>query len=189
MPDMLVPQSLKRPLTVAEAGRLAELEARIESAGGVAQWITVGLAIDEIRRDKLYRASGTFEQYVRQRWGISRVHAFRLGRAAKVGLLMDRQNGSSPSERSLRSRLTGLAADKLALMTADERKAYIERREAQAIRSEEAERERHDLAQRRARGLRRLKQARTDLAALEDHPAWQAVIDLLDQALELARSI
>lgn len=38
----------------------------------------------KIRDSKLYRVYGTFEQYCRERWNITRIHAFRLIEASEV---------------------------------------------------------------------------------------------------------
>jgi hypothetical protein len=47
--------------------------------------VEVGNALREIRDSRLYRAThGTFEAYCRERWGISRPHAYRLISSAEV---------------------------------------------------------------------------------------------------------
>jgi hypothetical protein len=57
-----------------EQARLAELEHVIESGLG-----TIGKALAEIQRDRLYRATHSgFEQYVRERWNHSVSWAYRL---------------------------------------------------------------------------------------------------------------
>jgi phage N-6-adenine-methyltransferase len=66
-----------------EAGRLLSLERVIE--GGLQTFVDVGLALMEIREARLYRATHkTFEDYCRDRWEWSRVHADRLIKAAEV---------------------------------------------------------------------------------------------------------
>lgn len=70
-------------LTTLETERLATLEAVIDH--GLQTFIEVGNALLEIRNSRLYRAGyGTFEDYCRQRWGMSKVHAYRLIDAAQV---------------------------------------------------------------------------------------------------------
>lgn len=72
-------------LSAHEAERLAHCEAIIER--GLRTYVTVGLAILEIQRDRLYRHKyGTFEEYVSKRWDVTREHAYRLIRAAGASL-------------------------------------------------------------------------------------------------------
>lgn len=70
-------------LSLKEKHALDQLEARIET--GLAKFMEVGPALAEICQGKLYRSSyGTFQEYCRERWGISRQHAHRLIEAACV---------------------------------------------------------------------------------------------------------
>lgn len=70
-------------LTVAEHARLAELEAVVET--NLEGFVKVGDALIEIRDAGLYREShGTFEQYLADRWKISRSRGYRLMAAARV---------------------------------------------------------------------------------------------------------
>jgi hypothetical protein len=70
-------------LARAERARLAELEAVVARA--LATFIEVGLALDEIRDRRLYRATrGTFAAYCAERWGFSRLRGYRLIRAAEL---------------------------------------------------------------------------------------------------------
>ena len=70
-------------LTVPEADRKAQLEATIER--GMQTFVEVGLALMEIRDDRLYRAEfGTFEEYCRERWGWSSRHTNRMIASAEV---------------------------------------------------------------------------------------------------------
>ena len=70
-------------LTIPESTRLIECEALIER--GLKTFVDVGQALLEIRDSKLYRAEfGTFEEYCRERWDISRIHAFRMIEASNV---------------------------------------------------------------------------------------------------------
>lgn len=53
--------------------------------GGLQTFVEVGSALMEIRNSRLYRAShATFEDYCRQRWGMSRIHAHRMIEAETV---------------------------------------------------------------------------------------------------------
>jgi ParB family chromosome partitioning protein len=63
---------------------LLELETRIER--GLQTFVEVGEALLEIRNRRLYRYQGhaTFEDYCRQRWGLSARHARRLMESAEV---------------------------------------------------------------------------------------------------------
>lgn len=70
-------------VTVGEAERLAALEQVIEH--GLQTFVDVGNALLEIRDSRLYRTThGTFEDYCRERWGFTRMHAGRLIAAAEV---------------------------------------------------------------------------------------------------------
>lgn len=64
-------------LDAAEAAQLTRFEERIQE--GLASFIEVGEALSAIRERRLYRAThGTFEEYCRVKWGMSRVQAHRL---------------------------------------------------------------------------------------------------------------
>lgn len=68
-----------------ETQRLEHCEAVIRR--GLNTYVTVGLAIMEIREQRLYRATHqSFEAYARDRLECSREHAYRLIRAAAVAL-------------------------------------------------------------------------------------------------------
>lgn len=70
-------------VTDAERGRLAECEAVIER--GLKTFVDVGNALLEIRDSRLYRAEfGTFEDYCRQRWNLSKPYATQMIQAAEV---------------------------------------------------------------------------------------------------------
>jgi hypothetical protein len=71
------------PLTTSEQEELAVHEAAI--AAGHDVFLHVGAALMAIRDRRLYRAMhGTFEHYVRDRWGYSRPRAYQLIDAATV---------------------------------------------------------------------------------------------------------
>jgi hypothetical protein len=60
-------------LDTTQSAQLASLENRIEQ--GLASFIEVGEALSAIRESKLYRAThGTFEEYCREKWSMSRFY-------------------------------------------------------------------------------------------------------------------
>jgi len=62
---------------------LLELETIIEN--GLKTFVDVGLALMKIKEKKLYRQEyGTFEEYCKSRWSISRSYGWRLIESAKV---------------------------------------------------------------------------------------------------------
>lgn len=87
-------------LTVPEKSTLHELEGVIES--GLKTFVDVGLALVKIRDARLYRAGfKTFEEYCKERWGMSRIHAFRMIQAAGIAEMLP--TGNKPeSERQAR---------------------------------------------------------------------------------------
>ena len=68
------------PLTAGDP--LAECEAVIER--GLATFVEVGQALLRIRDERLYRDHGTFEDYCRERWNLTRPRAYQLIDAAQV---------------------------------------------------------------------------------------------------------
>ncbi len=90
-------------LTAVEATDLHDLEETIEK--GLAGFVEVGRALERIRDKKLYREKfGTFEGYLKERWGLSRAHAYRqIEAAAVVGTLSPTGDTPAPvSERVAR---------------------------------------------------------------------------------------
>lgn len=72
-----------RALFTLERRRLLVLEQRIRD--GLDSFLDVGIALAEVQRDRLYRAShATFGDYCRERWGFNRRHGYRLIAAAEV---------------------------------------------------------------------------------------------------------
>lgn len=70
-------------LTTSEATDLRSHEQVIER--GLGTFVEVGNALLAIRDGRLYREThGTFEDYCRERWGMSKTHANRLIEAAEV---------------------------------------------------------------------------------------------------------
>lgn len=74
-------------LSVPEGSRLAELEAVVEA--GLQTFVEVGLALGEIRDRRLYQAThDTFENYLDDRWSMSRSRGYRLIDGARVAELV-----------------------------------------------------------------------------------------------------
>jgi len=70
-------------LTTIETNRLSTCEAVIER--GLKTFYEVGAALAEIRDARLYRQShGTFEDYCRERWGMTRRRANQLIEATSI---------------------------------------------------------------------------------------------------------
>jgi len=112
-------------------GRLVELETTIER--GLKTFVDVGSALLEIRDSKLYRKEhSTFEDYCRDRWNISRVHAHRLIEAAEVTINLLPIGNILPATESQARPLTSLEPEqqreawKLAVETAPEGKVTAE---------------------------------------------------------------
>lgn len=95
----------------AEHVRLMELETEIEN--GLRTFVDVGNALLEIRDGRLYRQTfGTFEDYCRERWGFTRMHASRLiGAAEVVANVTDRLQIAPPSNIEQTRPLTALEPD------------------------------------------------------------------------------
>jgi hypothetical protein len=82
-------------LSLAEQQQLDQQEARI--AHGLAKFYEVGAALLAIRDGRLYRATHPhFRAYCRDRWGISRPHAYRLMAAAEVVAQLSPLGGATP---------------------------------------------------------------------------------------------
>jgi hypothetical protein len=86
-------------LTGVEATVLDDLEQTIEK--GLATFVEVGRALEAIRDRRLYREThSTFESYCKERWGISRGHAYRqIDGAQVVSVLQDSGTGPKMSTR------------------------------------------------------------------------------------------
>lgn len=85
------------PLTADEAARLRVQERAIERGAD-----EVARALGVIRDERLYRASyATFEDYCRERWGMTRQHANRQIVAAEVAAVLEPM-GSKVPERQAR---------------------------------------------------------------------------------------
>lgn len=88
-------------LSTIEADELARHEAVIKR--GLTSFLEVGNALLAIRDGRLYRAEfGTFEDYCRERWGISRSRAYRLIDASEVAEDLSPMGDKPDSERQVR---------------------------------------------------------------------------------------
>jgi hypothetical protein len=75
-------------LTPAEEAQLATFEERIHQ--GLASFIEVGEALSAIREHRLYREThSTFEDYCREKWGMSRSNAFKIMSEAAAAQSVD----------------------------------------------------------------------------------------------------
>ncbi len=90
-----------KQLTAAETTALGDLERAIEK--GLATFIEVGSALAAIKDRGLYREThSTFEDYCRERWGMSRSRAYQLMDAAEVAGTLSTMVDTPPSERVAR---------------------------------------------------------------------------------------
>jgi phage N-6-adenine-methyltransferase len=96
--------------------RLGELEGVIER--GLATFVDVGAALLEIRDSRLYREShATFEDYCRERWGLSSRHVNRTIIAAELTETV-RPIGPAPASESVARELAPLRDDSPAMREA-----------------------------------------------------------------------
>ena len=96
--------------------RLADLEADIET--GIRGYERAGQALREIRDERLYLEAGysSFDTYCRDRWGFSRIHAYRQIDAAAVAGLLPTGNTAPPvTERQARELAPLIRADPAAV--------------------------------------------------------------------------
>lgn len=90
---------------VTQKAELAELEKTIER--GLSNFVEVGNALLEVRKQKLYKhvlGFKTFEAYCEERWNLTRRHAYRMIDAAETSQILwpTGHNSETPSERQLR---------------------------------------------------------------------------------------
>jgi len=106
----------EQPLSTAEAEQLRDCEAIIQTR--LRAFFEVGQALMGINRNRLYRAEfRSFEEYCRTRWEISRIHAFRLLKAAEVHqLLLPIGNIPLPENEAQIRPLTALPPNKAKLI-------------------------------------------------------------------------
>lgn len=96
--------------------RLADLEADIEA--GLRGYERAGQALRQIRDERLYLETGysSFDAYCRDRWGFSRIHAYRQIDAAAVAGLLPMGNTAPPvTERQARELAPLVRADPAAV--------------------------------------------------------------------------
>jgi hypothetical protein len=83
-------------LTAEEANRLKKLERQIFR--GSRLLIGIGKGLAEINRDKLYRGThATFEEYVGEKFGFTRGHAYNLINAAEADVNIRSIGGTAPT--------------------------------------------------------------------------------------------
>jgi hypothetical protein len=83
------------PLSAREKIRLAQLERVIER--GITEFISVGLALAEVRSARLYREKyGTFESYCRERFALARSSVDGLIRSTETALLLASNGAQIP---------------------------------------------------------------------------------------------
>jgi phage N-6-adenine-methyltransferase len=88
-------------LSADERRRLDSLELVIEH--GLARFVEVGRALQEIRERRLYKAThGSFEAYCKERWGFRRAHAHRLIQSVRVVQALSPTGDTPASERQAR---------------------------------------------------------------------------------------
>lgn len=97
--------------------RLDELEGVIER--GLATFVEVGQALLEIRDERHYREThGTFEDYCRERWNLSRKRAYDLTAAAEVTTALSPIGDTLPANESVARELAPLRSEPVALREA-----------------------------------------------------------------------
>lgn len=94
--------------TAIAVARLGELEATIEK--GLTTFVDVGLALLEIRNERLYKESHSdFDSYCRERWGWDRTYAHRHIEAARVASMLP--IGNSPANEAQARELSRIAKE------------------------------------------------------------------------------
>lgn len=98
------------PTTIQESQRLIELERVIKT--GIDTFIQVGGALFEIKESRLYRIEhGTFEEYCKDKWNMSKAFAFRQIAAAKTTRNLSPIGDIKPQTESQARPLTKLPAE------------------------------------------------------------------------------
>jgi hypothetical protein len=88
-------------ISVDESKRLIALEQTIKQ--GLDTFVEVGEALLEIRDSRLYRIEhGTFEEYCKGKWGMSRFHAYNLINGSKATKNVDHGQHKPTTERQAR---------------------------------------------------------------------------------------
>jgi site-specific DNA-methyltransferase (adenine-specific) len=89
-------------LSRIEQDDLGRCEAALEHMR--AAFIEAGMALAEIRERRLYREEfGSFEEYVESRWGLGRIHAYRMINAARVARNLLPMGDTPKNERQARA--------------------------------------------------------------------------------------
>lgn len=124
-----------KDLAAFERERLAELEQVID--GGAQAFISVGMALLEIRDSRLYREDfATFEDYCQKKWGFSRNYGHKLVRSANVATrLLENGDSESPKIGYRAALALGSAADPVAAWNEAREQAPGGRPTAKQIRS------------------------------------------------------
>jgi len=112
--------------------RLTTLEATI--ANGMETFMDVGNALRAIRDDRLYRDGyKSFEEYVKERWGWGKAHAYRMIQAAEVDENLSPIGDAKPkNEAQLREVAKAPVEHQAAVVEAAAAKAAEENREPTA---------------------------------------------------------
>lgn len=107
----LAPESVE----AIDTRRFVELETTIER--GLAEFVEVGRALAEVRDSRLYRDDhATFDDYCRERWGMSRSYAQRTIAASEVAAMLP--NGNVPTNEAQARELAPLSGDEEAIVGA-----------------------------------------------------------------------
>lgn len=147
-------------LEIFERERLAELESVVER--GLTTFVEVGLALMEIRDERLYREShGTFDDYCRGRWGFVDSRARQLIRAAETVTTVTVAGLSPPANEAQARELAPLLDQPEAL-----REAWVEVTESHS--------------QPTARGIRETVQAKMSVHYSSETDDWATPQDLFD---------
>lgn len=94
-----------------DTDRLTELEEIIN--GGLQSFVEVGNALFEIRNKGMYKATHkTFESYCREKWKMSRTHAYRLIASSEVVKNLSPIGDILPPSEGQARELTDLEADR-----------------------------------------------------------------------------
>jgi len=106
----------KTCLTFDEQQKLVQCERSLR--GHTESFHQAGLALKVINTEKLYLGFGTFDDYCRQKWGMSPKHAYRLIKSYEVLDVLQKEFGSTsttplPTSESHVRPLTTLEIDKV----------------------------------------------------------------------------
>jgi len=100
------------PLTIAELKRLDDLEEVVGK--GLSNFIETGAALAEILHDGLYRKEyKSFDEYLYERWGLGKSHAYRLINGSKVAMVLDCKDSLRPTHEAQVRPMTDLENDQI----------------------------------------------------------------------------